>query len=230
MKTIKRIPIIVAGTLLLFGMTACEVTDPLEDVELILDVEDAIVDLGGGEGITVPVIPDRPSGKTDRVNNNLEVTSVNDLKSIKLKPEFFSFSAAAGKSGGIAATGVVEVTVAVGGAALPESPITVTIQNDVPTNVSPETIDFQKQTYTVNEDAIDALLEQLPEEERPTLADFKSLTMAEAVELINRELESNEIDIFIGVNVTESDPSDPLSGELTLKEMIVSAQVSQGAN
>lgn len=229
MKMIKRLAFVVAGLMVMIGMSACDVTNPLEDVELIVDVEDAQVDLGGS-GIAVAVSPGQPSAQSETVNNDLDIASVNELRQIHIKPEFLSFSPSASKSSAVAATGTLQITVFINGYPLPNMPITATVVNSVVTSVSPSAIDFSLSAYNVDESAIDELLEELPAKQRPTLQNWKGATMSKVVDAINTALSSNSIPFSFAIRVTDSDENDPLSGELILKSISVDAQVSQGAN
>lgn len=229
MKMIKRLAFVVAGLMVMIGVSACDVTNPLEDVELIVDVEDAQVDLGGS-GIAVAVNPGQPAAQSETVNNDLDIASVNELRQIHLKPEFFSFSPSAAKSSAVAATGTLQIALFINGYPLPDMPITATVVNSVVTNVSPSAISFDGQTYNVDESAIDDLLERLPANQRPNLQDWKGASMSKVVGAINAALESNSIPLSFGIQVTDSDENDPLSGELILSAISVDAQVSQGAN
>lgn len=229
MKIMKRFGIVVAGLLVMIGISACDVTNPLEDVELIVDVEDAQVDLGGS-GLSVAVSPDRPSAQSENVQNDLDIASVEELRQINLKPEFFSFHPSASKSSSAAATGTLEITVIIAGYPLPDAPITATIVNGVVTTVTPSEISFLGQTYSVDESAIDDLLALLPADQRPNLEDWKGASMDQVVSAINGALSSNSIPLSLGIRVTESDENDPLTGDLILNSISVDAQVSQGAD
>lgn len=221
----SRLLVLAVLPALLF-LSACEVTDPLEDVNLLLDVDDAVVDLGSG--IVVSVQPGSPSAATETVRNDFDVASVEELRAVRLKPEFFAFAAAgAGKQAGVRSTGTIAVYVFVAGIPLPNTPITLTIENSVVRSVSPNTINLLGTTYDVDRSTIEAFFEDLPPEEQPDLKAWQTMTIDEVRNELNAALSSSAFPIAIGTIVSSSDPNDPLTGSLELQLLSFDARVSK---
>ena len=220
----KHIRIIIALVLLLPVLSACEIVDPLEDVELILDVDDADVDLE--DGIDVAVAPDQAAITAKPVQNDLDVTSVEEVREIKLKPEFFAFSPAAGKSGAAAGSGLLRAWVVVGGFPLPAMPIEIELQHGEVVSVSPDAIRFKGESYTIDKGAFAAFLARLADP--PSLANWQDATMTEVVSAVNEALGADNFVVYLGIEVVRSDSAHPLSGSLKLRKLTVDARVTKG--
>lgn len=224
MKINHRFALFAAALFLFFGATGCEISDPLEDVELIVDVQDAEVNLGGG-GVGVPVQAGETAATTTSVGNELDVDAV-QLETINLKPSFFSFSETA-KSGAVMDTGTLTLVVSIGsppnGPLFPLSPITITITDDVVTNVQPSSISLAGGTYDVA--AIQELLNSLPADQRPNMTPLGGLTLNETKGAIEAAL-ANETGFLFSIIAK----SEGVSGSITLDRLSMDARVSQGTN
>lgn len=225
MRTITRLLTTAALPLVLLGLTGCEVTDPLEGVDLRIDLTDASVEIPESVG-SVTVDPDRPTAASGSITNETDIASIEELKAIKLEPGFFVFTsaptalAAEGAEGPTvaAANGTIRVFLFMGGVPLPDMPITLTVENDEVTAVTPQTITIAGST--VDAAAIEAYLEALPEEDRPELDDWQSMTIDQVVAEINAALSSSSFPFTIGVEATGE-----LSGTLRLGEIAFDAEV-----
>lgn len=219
----NRFKSVLAGMAILCAMSACEVTNPLEGVELSLDIEDAEVDLGSS-GVSVAVTDGQTETSTISVENDLDVEGV-ELDELKLEPSFFTFTdGAAGKSASLLDTGTITILVAIGlppsGPLYPLPPVTVTIEDNVVTDVQPSSISLLGTTYDA--DAIRELIEALPPGERPNMAALGDLTLDQAKTAIEDALE-NATGFLLSIVVQ----SDGISGTLTLNQFSIDARVTQ---
>ena len=218
--------VLAAVTVLVFvGMSACDVTDPLEDVELIVDVEDAAVDLGGS-GVAVTVQDGETTAITQTIANDLDVARVR-LNAINLEPSFFSFTVALpGKSVTVMDSGTLTILVSVGlpptGPLFPLPPLVVTIDDNVVTDVQPRSISLLGGTYDISQ--IEGVIESLPPSQRPNLAALGSLTIDQTREAVEAALVSSTGFLFSFVV-----QSDGISGTLTLNQLSIDARITQGA-
>lgn len=202
-----------------FGLTGCEISNPLEDVELHLDVQDVPVELPSSVG-SLALKPGETASSSGFVSNELEVTSVNEVSEIEVQPSYFHYSAGAGKTSGPAASGTVTIALFLGGVPIPGAVVEVTVTNDVVTAVSPTSIKVG--TMTVDRAAVDQLLQSLPPAQRPTLADWQSMTIDQVRQKINDALASTGFDFSIVFKTTGD-----LAGGLTIDQFDVSASVTQ---
>lgn len=200
------------------GLAACDIN--LDDVDLIVDVADQEVTLGG-ESATVGVTDGQTAANTSTVPNNLEVDEIRQLKQVKLQPSFFTFaeSVAAGKR---LDSGTITLLISIGlppnGPLYPIPPVTLTITNNVVTKVEPESISLLGGTYNVSQ--IEGLLNSLPESQRPNMASLQGLTIDQAREAIQTALANSTGFLFSIVA-----QSNGVSGDLTLKELSIDARV-----
>lgn len=226
MKIENRVVTVVACLVLLFGISACEVTDPLEDVELIVDVKDAAVDLGAS-GVSVDVQDGQATATTSNIGNELDVDGV-ELNVVNIKPSFFAFSeGGTAKGASLLDSGTLTVLVSIGlppsGPLFPLPPVTVTIENNVVTDVQPRSISLLGGTYDIPR--IQAIVESIPEDERPNMTALGSLTIAQAKAAAEAAL-TNQTGFLFSIVVQ----SNGISGTLTLSELSIDARVTQGAS
>ena len=226
MKIKNRVLTVAAGLVLLFGISACEVTDPLEDVELIVDVEDASVDLGGS-GVGVAVQDGETSASTTAIGNELDVDGV-ELNTVNIKPSFFAFTeGGTAKGASLLDSGTLTLVVSIGlppnGPLYPLPAVTVTIENNVVTDVQPRSISLLGGTYDIPR--IQAIIESLPENERPNMTALGGLTIAQTKAAAEAAL-SNATGFLFSIVVQ----SNGISGTLTLSELSIDARITQGAS
>lgn len=206
------------------GLSGCDISSPIEGVDLVLDVEDASVNVGS---VTTDVRPDQPSVKNEEVNPDTNVKEVRDLRTIRLKTEFFDFSSGASgtqsKAGqGTSASGTLEISVFFAGYPLPQSPFTLTITDDVVTEIAPTTLSFQGNTYDLEADNLRQLLEDLGDE-APDLENWENATLDEVETALKEALRSDSAPISVAVEVVEGN----LSGSLTVDKFNIDAQVAR---
>ncbi len=224
MMMIKKRVLAAVTVLVLFGISACDVTDPLEDVGLIVDVEDAAVDLRGS-GVAVTIQDGETTAIMQTVANDLDVARV-ELNAVNLEPSFLSFAVAPpGKSVSVMDSGTLTILVSVGlppaGPLFPLPPLVVTIEDNVVTDVQPRSISLLGGTYDISQ--IEAVIESLPASQRPDLADLGSLTIDQAREAVEAALVSSTGFLFSFVV-----QSDGISGTLTLNQLSIDARITQG--
>lgn len=202
--------------------SGCDIGSPLENVELVLDVEDANVNVGN---VTTDVRPDGPSVRTQNASPNVNVKDVRKVRSIRLKTEFFSFSSGTtnsrAKAESAQASGTLEVWVFFGSYPLPNMPVTVTITDDVVTDVQPSKLNFGS-TYSVDASGLNQLLEDLGDD-APDLAAWENATIDEVEAAINAALDAESSSLSIAVRVTDGN----LSGSLTIDQFSFDAQVTK---
>ena len=210
------------------AMPACDFKDPLENVDIRLDIEDAPIQFSGNEG-TVTVSTEQANITTANVSMDSDIEEVEDLKVVRLKAEDFSFTPSAGAQASngfmslVQASGQLQLGLLVSGLPVPGFPVTLTIVNNVVTDVSPDEINFSNVVY--QKDQIEAMINALPASQRPNLpSNWDNLTVAQAKQLIEDELGKAGFDISIVVNVISGD----LNGSLTLGEFSVDAEVVTG--
>lgn len=212
--------------LLALGLAACDVSTDLDDLDVILQVDDLPVDLGAG--ITAQVRPGEPTVATADVPTDFDVESIDELDAITLRPGMFTFTAAAarGGAGGAAApSGTITGYVFVGGVPVPGTPVTLTVTDGTVTAVSPEVV--ASAASTIDRAAVEAFIDSLPGAERPDLADWQSLSVDEIRAQISAALAGASLPIAFGLEVTSSNPDDPLTGSITLSELDVSATITR---
>ena len=210
------------------AVPACDLKDPLENVDIRLDIKDAPIEFSGNEG-TVAVSTEQASITTASVSMDADIEEVEDLKVLRIKAEDFTFTPSAGAQAStgfmnlVQASGQLELGILISGLPVPGFPITLTIVNNVVTDVSPDEITFSNVVY--QKEQIEAMINALPESQRPNLpSNWDNLTVAQAKELIEEELGKAGFDISIIVNVLSGD----LNGSLTLGEFSVDAEVVTG--
>lgn len=211
-------------TLAFLGLTACDVSEPLENVDLILDVPDAPVEMDEASG-TVPVRPGETSATNSTVPNETDIKEVRELRTIRLDPSFFSFeSAAASASGGPAgsaagtSSGTITVAVFFNGVPIPGLPVEVTIDDDGVTDVTPSSISLAE--ASVDAPALTELLDDLPAEEKPSLEAWEGMSVPDIIERINQGLASRDVPISVVLT------NDGLDGTFRIQKFEFDAQVS----
>lgn len=207
------------------ALIACDVTDPLEDVELRLEVQNVPVEIPASVG-TVTVRSGEPTVNAGTATNDTDIDRVEQLKSIELHPSFFSYTPTAdsGAAGASAATtaatvdGMIRVFIFLGGVPVPGNPVVLTVEDTVVTAVEPQELDIAGST--VNASMIAAFIESLPPESRPQLDDWQSMTTDEVIDEINTALASGSVPIAIGIEATGE-----LGGTLQLERIEFDAVV-----
>lgn len=211
----------------LLVLTACEVTNPLEDVELRLDVQNAPVEIPASTG-TVAVRSGEPTVNSGTATNDTDIERVEQLKSITLDASFFSYtpaaaSGAAGATTAASVDGTIRLFIFLGGVPVPGTPIVLTVSDAVVTAVEPREVVIAG--ATVNASTIGAFIESLPPQSRPELDDWQSMTIDEVIGEINAALSSGSVPIAIGVEATGG-----LDGSLQLEQIEFDAEVVIGNN
>ena len=114
------------------AMPACDIKDPLENVDIRLDIKDAPIQFSGNEG-SVAVSTEQAGITTASVSMDSDIEEVADLQTIHLDPADFTFTSTAGvvASGNFAslvqASGAVRLGILVSGIPVPGFPLTVTL-------------------------------------------------------------------------------------------------------
>lgn len=203
--------------LLVVGLAACEIADPLQDVNLVLDVDDAEVDV---PPIGIHVAPGAPAVVNETVSPDLaDIDDIRDLEAIRLEPRFFGFQADAGKQ---AASGKLRVVASLGGTfPLPGMPVTVTVVDNVVTDVTPSTLSFEGSTYTLDVAGVRAVLAKLGPN-APSFGDFENATLDQVEASVNTALQSAGMPVVVIVDVMEGD----LSGTMTVSGFTLDAKVA----
>ncbi len=225
MKIKNRRALVCTCVLVLLGASACEVTNPLEGVELIVDVDDANVALGS-EGVAVTFLDGQTVASTASIQNELDVDAV-ELNEIKLEPSFFTFAeGGAAKRVLLQESGTLTLVISMGlppnGPLYPLPPVTVTIEDNVVTDVQPRSISLLGGSYDLA--SIEELIESLPADERPNMADLSALTLDETKEAVEGAL-GNASGFLFSILMQ----SNGISGSLTLSEISIDARIRQGA-
>lgn len=211
--------------LALLGLAGCDVSDPLEGVDLILDVPDAPVELDETSG-TVPVQSGETSATNSTVANETDIKEVRELRTVRLDPSFFSFessatasatrAAAAGSTG--TASGTLVVAVFFNGVPIPGLPVELTIDEDVVTDVSPNSIDLAG--ASIDASALTALLDDLPADQVPALEAWEEMSVSEVIDRINEGLVTRDVPVSVVVT------NDDLEGTFRIEKFEFDAQVS----
>lgn len=206
------------------GLSACDVTGPLQGVNLVLDVEDISVTFGT---VVTDVRADRPTIRTRQASPDVDAQDVREIRSIQLKTKFLTFTPASGSelsksSADGSSSGTLELWVFFGSYPLPSSPITVTITDDVVTEVEPSVLSFESTSYTVDEQGLNQLLDDLGED-APDLAAWEEATIDEVEAAINDALQQEQSPVSLAVRVTDGD----LSGALTIDQFSIDARVTR---
>ena len=206
--------------LALVALSACDIKDPLEGVNLRLALTDATVEIPAAAG-TVEVRTDRSTVSSGVADNDTDIVEVEELMAIKLQPAFFGLDAAGDGSSVAEAdiapqSGTIQLFVFLGGVPLPQTPITLTVEENVVVSVEPSTIDIS--TASVEAAAVADFIASLSPEDVPELNPW--FTPAQVVAQINAVLAAESIPITIGVITTGS-----LTGSLTLDQIAFDAEV-----
>lgn len=206
----------------ILALMACDVTNPLEDVELRLDIQNAPVEIPASVG-TIVVRSGEPTVNEGTATNDTDIDRIEDLQSINLDPSFFSYTAAASGAAASAAPaasldGTIRLFIFLGGVPVPGTPVVLTVDDAVVTAVEPQEIDIAGST--VNASTIAAFIESLPPESRPQLDDWQSMTIDEVIAEINAALASGTVPIALGVETTGG-----LEGTLQLEQIEFDAVV-----
>jgi hypothetical protein len=206
--------------LLALGLSACEVTDPLEDIELRLAVDDVPIDLGAG--LTVQVSPDQPTVVSNVVSIDLgDVDAVGLINRVNLTAGAFTFTPGSAKAG-VAASGQINLVVVFGG--MPIGPVTLEVRDSVVQSVTPTQV--LGQTIVRDEAYVSGLLERLGVRAPQLPAGWPDLTVDQAKTALRDAFNSGSVPISLLVEVTESDPDNPLVGSLRLNQITLSGTVT----
>lgn len=207
------------------GLAACDITNPLEDVDLLLDIDSAPVAIPASLG-TIQVSPNSPRANSGTATNDSDIDRIEELRSITIKPSSLTFTPASGAATGSAARtiaadqdGTIRVFLFLGDVPVPGTPIVVTVQDGAVTGVNPQEI--QIGSATIDASSVSSFIESLPAGSRPDLDDWESMTVDEVVDQINASLASGSIPFAFGVETTGD-----VSGTLRLSEIEFDAQVA----
>ncbi len=203
------------------GLGGCDVTDPLKDVELHVDLSEAPVEIPASFG-TVAVTAGQATVTNGTVSNDTDIDRIENLKAITLRPSYLTFTpndlgGAAGNLVPLAQTGSVSLFVFFDGVPVPGTPVVVTIQDDVVTAVSPQRIEIAGATIDVS--TIQAFLASLGGVEVRLVDGWETMTVDQVVARINGALVSYSVPISIGVTATGD-----LDGTLRLSQISFDAE------
>lgn len=209
----------------LLALVACDVTDPVDDDELRLDVQNAPVEIPASVG-TVVVRAGEPTVSSGIATNDTGIERIEHLERIELDPSFFSYiptdttevsdSSAAATAASL--DGTIHLFLFVGGVPVPGTPVVLTVEQAVVTAVEPQELEITGST--VDASTIATFIESLPLEERPELDDWQSMTVGEVIAEINAALSSGAVPIALGIEATGE-----LDGELQLEQIEFDAVV-----
>lgn len=209
----------------LLALVACDVTDPVDDDELRLAVQNAPVEIPASVG-TVVVRAGEPTVSSGIATNDTGIERIEQLERIGLDPSFFSYtptdttevsdSSAAATAASL--DGTIRLFLFVGGVPVPGTPVVLTVEQAVVTAVEPQELEIAGST--VDASTIAAFIESLPLEDRPELDDWQSMTVGEVIAEINAALSSGEVPIALGIEATGE-----LDGELQLEQIEFDAVV-----
>lgn len=209
--------------LALFALVGCDVTDPLEDVELRVDISDAPVDISASAG-TLTVLAGTATAAGGTVTNDTDIDRIENLEAITIRPAYLTFTPAAASvadDAPIAAqTGTLSLYAFIAGVPLPcdpALPINVTIEDDVVTAVTPQRCEIGG--ATIDAATIEAFIASLPPGAIALTAGWENFTVNQVVDAINAALASSSIDISIGVTATGD-----LDGTLRLSQITFDAE------
>ena len=200
-------PIMAVAVLL--ALPACDAKDPLEGVDLILEVDDAPVAVGA----SMQVVPNQVSSVSINVGASSDIKSVQEITSIMLDPTDFSYTQSAGlraaSSVSAAASGNINVVLRIGNVGLAAL---LTVQDNVVTNVAPRQL-LNLTNFSAWKQAVLDIVENMPESQRPDFSTFENMNPEE----VKQEL----VDLLGGtfqlhIHVHTSNPE--LTGTLTLSE------------
>lgn len=205
----------------LLGLSGCDVTDPLQDVELHVDLSDAPVDIPASVG-TLTIQAGQAAVNTGTVTNDTDIDRIETLRSITVLPSYLTFTpvaaAAAGGADIAAQTGTIEVLVTVNGYPIPpDQPLVITIEDDVVTAITPLSIEFAGVTY--NPESIQDFLDSLAGVEVPLIEGWETLTLDQVISEIETALASSSFTISIAVT-----PTGDLDGTLVLSQLSFDAE------
>ena len=218
----SRITRVAALLPLVASLAACEVKNPLEDVNVILNITDAPISLSAIPALGL--VAGQVSQRTGTVNTQSPVESVNSVSAIKLAPAFFGFTptapapAAGMAAGSNSVSGTVLVTVRSG--TTPLVAVTLTIVNNVVTAVDPSvaTLASMAAAYRSKVDAAIAA--------NPSLAgqfgSYQGLTADQLLANINAVLTSAQSNITVVATVLSGD----VTGSLSISQFTVDGQVT----
>lgn len=188
---------LLVGTL--FLLSACDFTDPLKDVDLLLKAERVPLELSGDKG-TLTVESGQTTVKKTTIKNDLDVKSIDELKQVQIKPEYFTFTPAAGKTGEVY-NGTVRVFAFLDGQPVTMGePIVITIEDSRVTDVTPTSIEIEGNE--IDRQAIEDALDALPEESRPDLEVWKELTVDEVIDELEKVLQGESFPLTFVVETT----------------------------
>jgi len=202
------------------ALGACEITDPLEGVDIHLDIEDVPVNINS------PAVAVAPGTMTE-VNTNVSfagtVSSVKDISEITLHPSYFTFTPAAGGPGSSAAGGMASgsLFVAVASGGQPILAVTVHITNDVVTGVTPAVADLEAMTASIRANA-EAAVAAVPAT-AARFASWRSLTSHQLIETVGSMLTSNDASLTLLVIPFTGN----LWGSFSLSQFQLSASVTK---
>lgn len=202
----------------LFVLGGCDVTDPLENVDLKLDIKDAPVVLRGESG-AVAVQAGTGAAQSTHVSMSSDVDEVSSIQKVSFKPANFTFSGASGYGAGSSAnaSGTIRFLIAVAGIPIPGMPVTVTVSNNVVTSISPSEIDLASPSY--DKGAVEALYGKITA--GPALpSNWSSLTAQQAVKAITDAITTKNFSVHLLVY------SDDLTGRLKVGEFSIDGQAS----
>lgn len=221
--SVRSVVLLTAG-LALLGAAACDVPDPLEGVDLIVDVPDAPVELDAASG-TVSIEPGRTVATNSTVANETDIETVRELRSVRLDPSFFSFESSAittpagtAAAGAARASGTIVVAVFLNGVPVPGFPVEITVVEDEVTDVSPGSIPIA--TAEVDAVSLRALLDDLPADETPPLEAWEEMSLSDIIARINQGLADRDLPVSVVVR------SEELGGTFRIQRFEFDAQVS----
>ena len=195
----------------LFLLSACDFTDPLKDVDLILKAERVPIELKGDKG-ALTVESGQTTLKKTTFTNDLDVKSIDELKQVQIKPEYFTFTPAAGKTSEVY-NGTVRIFVFLDGQPVTlGEPILVTVEDSRVTDVTPKSIEIEGNE--INRQAIEDAIDNLPEESRPDLEAWKELTVDEVIDELEKVLARESFPLTFVVETTGN-----LSGTITVNQI-----------
>jgi len=199
-RILPLLPLMLAGAILLQGCDWIAEKAGIDKVDASL----------GSVGANLVITPDGASSNSGTVNvSDKDLPNVFDVESITINQSDVTYTAVAGKTGGVEASGTVDVFIVVDQA--PAFGARVTITNDQVSGIAPSTIDvgaYNKTTFA-------SCLERFSSNQRPALrAGYENLTQAQIGDIVDDAIVSGSFSASMVV-CTNGD----LAGLLTFTEL-----------
>ena len=208
-----------AALLLFFGatLTACDVRNPLDGVDVRLAIHEAKVDLSGLGAL--PLVVGQVTERTSIVDVAEAVKSLDAVHGIKLDPAYLTFTPAVGDATAASAPPSGTVLVALRAGHRPLLAVIVTVTDGQVTGIDPRSATLEIAVAKIRQHAVTA--EQALGAGAP-LGDWQSLTAASLLATLESILSARQS----GLTLVALPLSGNLSGHLRVSRFVVDATVT----